>query len=220
MIGFVCGLKSEAACAPRGAGALTGVSGAKAARAAEIARDLADEGATALISFGVSGALAPDLEPGALFLAAALKSADGEIELDWSWSEHLAARLARGGLEVARKSVYGSDVLISSIAEKRALRQTSGADAVDMESHAVARVACRRGLEFAALRAIADPHDGVLPAAAQNAVGADGGARILPVLYGLARRPADLGALIKLGRDSQRAHQSLMRAGEVLKGCA
>lgn len=217
MIGIVCGLKSEAACAPQAPDFSLGVTGASAERAAEIARRLAAEGAEGLISFGVSGALAPDLQPGSLLLAAEIRDARGPVAFDAALTEKLAARLTSGGCEASRKIVYGSNILVSSVEAKRRLYLETGADAVDMESHAVARIAAERALPFAALRAIADAADCVLPVAAQQAVGPDGGTRLFSVLAGIARRPSELGALIRLGRDSQTAHAALRRASGAIR---
>jgi len=52
---------------------------------------------------------------------------------------------------------------VSGPAEKRALLQQYGADVVDMEGSAVAQVARERGLEFAAVKAISDEAEFVMP---------------------------------------------------------
>ena len=66
-IGVVCGLKSEAqavAAAKVDQSKLRiGISGANAARAEEIARGFCNDGASAILSVGVSGGLDPALKP-------------------------------------------------------------------------------------------------------------------------------------------------------------
>ncbi|MFP4003003.1 MAG: hypothetical protein ACLFV8_04440, partial [Alphaproteobacteria bacterium] len=79
----------------------------------------------------------------------------------------------------------------------------SGAAAVDMESHAVARAARERGLPWAAIRAVADPANRTIPATAMAGLAPDGTARPWRVIRELTARPQDLPALIRLGRDAQ-----------------
>jgi adenosylhomocysteine nucleosidase len=206
--GFVCGLASEAACLP--SGALFGLSGARPQKAEEEAERLADEGAEALVSFGVAGG--PDKGPvsGARLGPAGGIEEDGTIhEADPALTEALVGHYPHGRL-------LGSDRLVEGRREKTILRAVHAADAVDMESHRVARVAARRGLPFAALRAVADPAGMGLPLAARAAVREDGGVAILAVLAGLARRPSDLPLLIKLGRHSRAAHETLRRLASAM----
>jgi adenosylhomocysteine nucleosidase len=67
---FVCGLENEARCLTA-AGIKNPVapSGARPARAAEIARELLASGADSLISFGLAGGLDPRLGPGSVIVA-------------------------------------------------------------------------------------------------------------------------------------------------------
>ena len=58
--------------------------------------------------------------------------------------------------------------------EKRALYLETGALAVDMESHIVARIGAARGLPVAAIRVITDPARRALPQAALAAVRPNG----------------------------------------------
>ncbi|MFN7174685.1 MAG: hypothetical protein ACK4MT_08280, partial [Thermaurantiacus tibetensis] len=73
-VGIVCGLASEAA-----ALGLPGVavSGARPEMAEAHARRLAAEGAEALLSVGLAGALAPGLAPGDLLVPARVVTAEG-----------------------------------------------------------------------------------------------------------------------------------------------
>ncbi len=215
-IGVVCGLKSEAAAARaalrslgRGSDRLAvGISGANAARAEQIARGYAAQGAAALVSVGVSGGLAPHLEAGDLILGERVRVADGrEFGCDPLLLEALA--LEAEGLSGARAVLFGSDEIVATPRAKAALFDRHGCVAVDMESHGVARAAQAAGTPFAAIRAIADPASRALPRAALNAVGPDGGTRVLPVLIECARRPSDFPALLRLGADSEAALKSL-----------
>lgn len=206
--GFVCGLASEAACLP--AGALYGLSGARPQKAEEEADRLADEGAEALVSFGVAGGLDKGLVSGVLLVPADVIEEDGTThQADPALAEKLVGHYPHGRL-------LGSDRLVEGRRDKTILRAVHAADAVDMESHRVAHVAARRGLPFAALRAVADPAGMGLPLAARAAVREDGGVAVLAVLTGLARRPSDLPLLIRLGRHSRAAHETLRRLASAM----
>lgn len=197
----VVGLKSEAALLPPGVRRV--VSGGDPARLAS----LWPGEATAVLSFGIAGGLAPAVATGELIVASALWEAGEARAVDTAWSATLQARFgARPGVLAA------SDVLLGSTADKAALHRASGALAVDMESGAAWRFAQARGLPFAALRAVADGPEDVLPKAAAVGLNPDGSPAPWRVLAALLRRPEDLPALLRLARASAAAHAALRRA--------
>ena len=68
--GFICGLQNEARClTAAGVQLPIAVSGARTARAAEVARELLAAGAEALVSIGLAGGLDPRLGPGSIVVA-------------------------------------------------------------------------------------------------------------------------------------------------------
>ena len=101
-------------------------------------------------------------------------------------------------------------------AAKAALHLATGAIAVDMESHKVARAAARRGIPFAALRAISDPATRALPPSALVGMTADGATNAGAVMRSLARRPQDLPGLIRAGLDVKKATAALLRSRQAL----
>lgn len=213
-IGFVCGLKSEAlALADQDADPAIQIriSGANAARARERARALVEEGAKALISFGVSGGLVSQLKPGDLILGRDVIAGGHRFEAYPSLLRDLETRAAREDIPVTVGTLVGSDVLVEGPAAKADLARHYRALAVDMESHAVAEMAAEADLPFLAIRAIADPHDRSLPKSAAGAVAPDGSIRTLNVLGAAVRRPTDFFTLIKVGQDSAKAHEALRR---------
>ena len=81
-IGVICGLKSEAEAVSASVDASEiriGVSGANAARAEEIAREFCNDGASAIISVGVSGGLDPAVKPGDLIIGETIIADDGSV---------------------------------------------------------------------------------------------------------------------------------------------
>ncbi len=141
MLGIVCALHSEA---PRrrqlSADAVLAVSGPGRENARRAAEALAAEHRLAgLISLGFAGALAPWLHVGDVVVDTCVPR----------WHE-LASQHAIPG------RVITVDTVIRSRAEREQLLQTTGALVVDMESDAVADVAARNSLPFAAIRAVTD----------------------------------------------------------------
>ncbi len=212
-LGVVTGSVVEAQRLPRSvAGCALAVicSGGDPARAGAGARRLVDEGAQALLSFGLAGGLDPSLAPGAVVIAEAVVSPGGAVhETDAPWRGALAATLASENPVTGR--VAGSDQPVASIAAKRALRGTSGALAVDTESHAVAAVAEEMQVPFAVLRAVADPAGRALPRAALAALGPDGVINVGAVLGRLALRPWEAPAMVALALDARRGLAALSR---------
>ncbi|CAN5467011.1 hypothetical protein BH10PSE14_BH10PSE14_27110 [soil metagenome] len=113
-------------------------------------------------------------------------------------------------------TILGADAIIASVADKRALFTSTGAIAVDMESHIAARVAARHGLPFAIVRTISDSADQALPPAALVGMKPDGSMALGAVLASLAWRPAQLPALIATGRSAGLAFAALGRVYDVL----
>jgi adenosylhomocysteine nucleosidase len=211
-VAVVTGLRMEARCL-RGLALRVAFSGASAERARSEAARLVAEGAAALVSFGLAGGVAPELRAGDLLLPESVH--DGGLaarSVDPVWRERVCARLAAGGIEAKSGALVGSERIVASASEKRALFEATGAQAVDMESHAVAAVAIAAGLPFLVLRAVADPHDRIVPQVAREALRPDGRVRIRATLGGLIRQPRELMALWRLARQSARGLASLRRA--------
>jgi hopanoid-associated phosphorylase len=159
--------------------------------------------AAGIISIGIAGGLAPQLRPGDWVLA---DSVDG-MPTDAAWTSRLAARLP----EAARGLFLGSDVIVAERGEKAELHRTTGALAVDMESHVAARVAQRHHLPFAVARVVCDPAHRSLPPATRVAMKPDGRVDFLAVMRSLLANPVQLPALIATGRDAERAFGALLR---------
>ncbi len=161
------------------------------------------QGATALISFGLAGGLDPGLKPGDVVVPAVVLSNGARLAAD-------AALVRRfGGL--TGHTILAGETVADSAAGKAALRAATGADAIDLESGAVAQVAATHGLPFAIVRAICDPAQRSLPPAALIALNPSGQIGLMPVLRSVLRRPGQIPGLIALGRDAARARRSLLR---------
>ena len=212
-VGVVTGMLAEARCLRR-LDLRVACSGGSAERAHAEATRLAAEGAVALVSFGLAGGLAPDLRAGDLLLPEAVRTPHGaSIATDPRWRERLRTRLETGGLRHAGGALAGSERVVATLSDKQALAETTGAVAVDMESHEVAAAAGAAGIPFLVIRAIADPSDRVVPQAALEALRPDGRVRVLATLGGVIRQPGQLITLLRLARDSAAALATLRRVG-------
>jgi len=197
-----CGLKREARIVGRpGRDVFVVIGGGNASTLDRGLDDMAELFPGIILSCGIAGALAPTLRPGDLVI-------DGDAAV--------ADRLAQALTHAHRGGIVGNDTIVATAAEKRLLRARSGALAVDMESHVAARVAVRKGLPFAALRVISDRAEDDLPPAALVGMRPDGGMALGAVFASLARDPRQLPALIRTGRQADRAFRSLTQAFEAI----
>lgn len=222
-IGVICGLKSEAQTVERSVGLpkiRVGISGANAQRAEECARKFCEEGASAIISVGISGGLDPALTPGDLVIGETTITESGSAfgsdrallnAVKAHYAKQRYAREVETGSDPVFGNLFGADEIIESALKKATLFEQHSAIAVDMESHGAARAAAHFGLPFIAIRAIADPADRALPMAALNAVAPDGSARIFATLGAAMRDPKQFPLLMKLGADSAAATKTLRR---------
>jgi adenosylhomocysteine nucleosidase len=201
-IGFVVGLSAEARLLRR-LGVRIGIGGGFPAGAARAAEKLVADGAVALVSFGLAGGLNPALSPGAVLVPKSVID-NGEIfPCDPSLIEWL------GGANA--KFVMSAKLVAETEAEKTALFKATKADAIDLESGAVARVAAAGKLPFAVLRAVADPAQRNLPPAALIALNGAGEIGFLSVLASVFKKPVQIPALITLGQDAAKARGALIR---------
>jgi adenosylhomocysteine nucleosidase len=174
-------------------------------------RELA-RGARGVISFGVAGGLAEDIVPGTWLVARAVVTPTMRWPCDTAWARMLAGRL-RGAVTV---DLAGLDAPVTESAAKRALYRTTGAAAVDTESHIAAAIAASHGVPFAAFRVIVDAAQRDLPPAACVALEPDGKISGAAVLRSLARTPAQLPSLVRTAIDARTAFRALLRGRRLL----
>lgn len=219
-LGIVTGLKFEAAilkrqCAGLGAASpLIACAAGRADAAEHAAVDMLENGAQALISFGIAGALEPALGAGTLILPCEIAAPELKtLSVDQPWRDRFEAFIS-SALPVSSTRLVSVAEPAASPAAKRFLADTTGAGAVDMESWAVAKVAADRNVPFLAIRAIADEAGQGLPGAALVAMQSDGSISIGHVVRALMRAPWETGALLRLGRNNKRAKTSLTRVAQ------
>jgi len=179
-----------------------------------LAAALAEHPDLAVLSFGLCGGLAPDAHVGELVIAQAVLCRGQRWDCDPDW----VARLARANHRARLGTLAGSDVAIAGVEAKNALWTTTGALAVDMESHVAARLAAEAGRPFAVVRAVSDGPGHTLPPAALKGLRPDGSADVGAVLTALAARPAQLPALIRTAQGAAAAVRTLETVRDRLVG--
>lgn len=208
----VTGLDAEARIARR-AGIAAEPSGGVASQTTAIAENFLRNGAEALLSFGIAGALAPSLPGGTILLPRAVIDDGGTRHtVDPAWHASASQALRRAGLSFAEGDVLGATEPAVSAEVKAALLRATQAVAVDLESHLIAAAAERAGKPFLVLRAIADPASRALPPAAVNGLDARGKPALGPVLVSVLRQPGQIPALLRLAGDTRRALAALVSA--------
>lgn len=181
--------------------------GAQAARAA--AEGLHQHGVTALVSFGVAGALSADLKPGDLVLPDAIH-AGAQLPVNVVWRDRLQ-KLLPADVTVVNGILADSTVPLTDEKAKRDLAQATGACAVDMESAAIAAVAVAADIPFIAVRAIIDPLQFSPPEALLGAVYPDGGVNPIRLTALILKRSIHLTTLMQMGTGMRAARNTLSR---------
>jgi adenosylhomocysteine nucleosidase len=117
-----------------------------------------------IISLGFAGGLKPGCRTGDMFVCSSLVCADAPAGLRFQTDPHLLSH-ARNCTRLAISFGIGvtSGRLVSSPLAKRALRDVSAADIVDMESYWLAGLAGESGIPFITGRAVSDSQTDTIP---------------------------------------------------------
>jgi adenosylhomocysteine nucleosidase len=175
---------------------------------------VAASAAECLVSFGIAGALAPNLKPGDIILSTEVIDADRR----WLTGESLLPRIPELVAQIGaiEGPVLGAQIIVATKADKRRAWQETGAIAVDLESVVVARAAAALGIPFLVLRAIADPATRALPPAALLPLAYDGTLDVRRVLGSVMRRPQQLPSLLAVAREALQALEALVEPARAL----
>jgi len=212
-IGIIAALDVEARAFGGGIGMLLGqhtyrvnVSGPGQANAARATNELVRAGCEVLLSWGLAGGLDRALAPGDVIVAERLLTRGGHaLEPDDDLVGLLLSRLAGA----RRGTVLSLDRPAADAREKMHLRERFEADAVDMESTAVAHVARSAGCRFLSVRAIVDPAAFEIPAAALAGMGSDGALSAWRTLNVVLADPSQIPPMLRLAVHYRRALRGL-----------
>ena len=154
---------------------------------------LATQSADVVFTCGFAGGLDPALEPGVVLFETA--------------DEKLAGRLQAAGAKPAR--IHCADRVAVTAAEKRELRQSTGADVVEMESAAIQAVCRERGIPCATVRVISDSANEDLPLDFSQLCRPDMSLDFGKLAWTLVKSPGKIPALMQLQKRCQFAATQL-----------
>jgi adenosylhomocysteine nucleosidase len=160
-----------------------------------------------IISFGMGGALNPDLKLGDWVVGTGICGGIDAV-CDPEWICTLQRKLARARLGLC----YADSRLIGSSSEKQILFRKHGALVADMESHLVAAAASRLGIPFAILRCISDEAGADLPPVISVAMRPDGRLALGSICKSILTNPAQIPDLWRTTAHFNRAFAA-MRTG-------
>ncbi len=171
---------------------LVGIGKRNAERA--ILAALAKERPQLVLTCGFAGGLRPDLAMGTVVFAA-----DAETGLE--------SALLAAGARPAR--FHCADRVATTVEQKRALWQATGADAVEMESQIICEVCRQAGIPSATVRVILDAANEDLPIDFNELMTSDQKMSCAKLAMSLVKSPGKIGALRRLQQESKAAAERL-----------
>jgi nucleoside phosphorylase len=189
-------------------GVLLWISGVGGEATGQGCQALVAAGAGALASVGTAAGLAPECVPGTLVLPRqVIPAGSAPIPVDEAWRRALQSAIGKK-LTILDGPVAATDGVLGS-AGKEALYRRTGAVSADMESAAVAVSSARLGVPLMVVRAISDGRSDAVPPGILKTVDAFGRPDYGRLLAFMARRPAEIGTVLRLAAGFRAACRTL-----------
>ena len=170
------------------------------------------DGCRGIVSYGVAGGLSPDLRSGDIVVGSEIVGTSGSGPTDDVWSAWLLSAIPTA----MYGPIAGIDFPISERASRNELRLRSGALAVDMESHLIARLAVANSMRFVALRVVIDAAGRNIPPTALACISSNGETSRWRLGRLLLGRPSDTLDVVRLSADWWLARKALLCCSEAL----
>jgi len=165
-----------------------------------------------VLTCGFAGSLNPDLKSGEVVfelsdatLTPALSHPMGEGVR--RTGEGLSARLVAAGVKPAK--FFCADRIVTTAAEKKKLRDETGADAVEMESAAINAICREREIPCATVRVISDTANEDLPLDFNKLAKPDLNLDYGKLIGAIAKSPRKIPALLRLQKQTKAAAENL-----------
>jgi nucleoside phosphorylase len=171
---------------------LTGIGRRNAERA--IRKALAEQSPKLVLTCGFAGGLNPELATGSVVFSA---------DEDFSLSPALLEAGAR------HATFHCAERVATTAEEKYALRQHTGADAVEMESDVIRAICRKHDIPSATVRVISDAANEDLPFDFNRLMGADQNFNYGKLSLALMKSPGKIKALLKLQKQTAAAAENL-----------
>ncbi len=184
-------------------------SGAGPENASNAAQNLLDKGCSKLISWGCAAGLADGLLAGDLCLPELLISENRQyFPVHSEWQQQTMSLLAY--LQPIHSGPFcTNNTIVSWSRDKKAIHQSTGAIALDMESAAIAKIAEQKSIPYLVIRVIADTASMNLPAAITKSLDEKGQINNNKLVLNIITNPRQIPDLIKLGLHFQSAQKKL-----------
>jgi adenosylhomocysteine nucleosidase len=179
---------------------LTGIGRENAERATR--EFLATHKPSLLLTCGFAGGLTLDLKIGDVIFEFPVNRNAGDDAY-----AAIRSKLAAAGAKETK--IYCADRIATTAADKKKLREDTGADAAEMESGAVHAVCSGHGIPCVTVRVISDTADQDLPLDFNKFLTEDKTLDMSKLMVAVARAPWKMGALMELQKNTKLAAQRL-----------
>jgi adenosylhomocysteine nucleosidase len=162
-----------------------------------------------VLTCGFAGGLNPDLKLGEVVFEISRSRGDEtqikkKLETPYVVS---CEKLVAAGAKPAK--FFCADRIATTVAEKKKLREETGADAVEMESAAIHAVCAQRGIPCVTVRVISDAANEELPLDFNQLSKPDKNLNYGKLFLAIARSPGKIGALRQLQKNTNFAANQL-----------
>ena len=171
----------------------------------------------ALISWGVAGALDPEINSGDLVIANSIISKDKTVQTASEWNKKLSSFFSNSEQNVLNADISSGNEICASIEDKKNLFTNTGAVAVDMESAAIAEIASSNHLDFIVIRSVADKADTAIPEAVLKHTDNLGNPEIFKFISSCISKPKQINEIMILAKSYKKALKTLRETALELK---
>lgn len=173
---------------------------------------MATDSAELVLTCGFAGGLHPDLRLGEVVFET--RRGDGSQIEEKLETPHVISyeKLVAAGAKPAK--FFCADRIATTVAEKKKLRDETGADAVEMESAAIHALCIEHGISCATVRVISDTVTEDLPLDFNALSNPDKSLNYGKLFLAIAKSPGKIGALMRLQKKTRLAAENLAQVLE------